>query len=241
MLSLKKIMAMAIIATFLAAIPLAVSVSYQASASVTYSIEVDDYNAKPGGTPGGGKPSGGNKPPSGYSLTGYKWATLGLTLVVNPTDSELLESFVFSTVSASSEVWDSSTGAELVSIYEVDYTASLDGETADGINEVVFGNLGDNRIIAQCTYWYNPWTRELLDFDIAFNTQFTWGDATSNPSLMDLQSIATHELGHGFGLADLYQRKNSELTMYGYAGIGETKKRSLESGDVAGIQALYGS
>lgn len=33
----------------------------------------------------------------------------------------------------------------------------------------------------------------------------------------------------------------SELTMYGYSSKGETEKRSLEDGDVAGAQFLYGT
>lgn len=57
---------------------------------------------------------------------------------------------------------------------------------------------------------------------------------------MDLQNIATHELGHGFGLADLYESNASEETMYGYSTEGEIKKRSLYSGDIAGIHDLYG-
>ncbi len=57
---------------------------------------------------------------------------------------------------------------------------------------------------------------------------------------MDLQNIATHELGHGAGLIDLYDAVASEQTMYGYSTKGETKKRDLNTGDIAGIQDLYG-
>jgi len=57
---------------------------------------------------------------------------------------------------------------------------------------------------------------------------------------MDLQNIATHELGHGVGLGDLYITACSEETMYGYSNYGETKKRTLNAGDIMGIQKLYG-
>jgi predicted Zn-dependent protease len=71
------------------------------------------------------------------------------------------------------------------------------------------------------------------------NVDFAW-DNTGAPGVMDIQNIATHEIGHGLGLADLYDDKWSEQTMYGYADNGETKKQTLEYGDIAGIQALYG-
>ncbi|MBA7643606.1 hypothetical protein ES703_51337 [subsurface metagenome] len=57
---------------------------------------------------------------------------------------------------------------------------------------------------------------------------------------MDLQNIATHELGHSVGLGDLYDDVASEETMYGLSEYGETKKRTLYLGDIAGIQKLYG-
>ncbi|MBA7681586.1 hypothetical protein ES703_89926 [subsurface metagenome] len=69
------------------------------------------------------------------------------------------------------------------------------------------------------------------------DVDFDWGIADENK--MDFENIATHELGHAVGLGDLYDSKCSEQTMYGYASNGETKKRTLESGDIAGIQSLY--
>jgi predicted Zn-dependent protease len=57
---------------------------------------------------------------------------------------------------------------------------------------------------------------------------------------MDLRNIATHELGHAVGLADLYENACSEETMYGYSSEGETKKRDLNDGDITGLQQLYG-
>lgn len=57
---------------------------------------------------------------------------------------------------------------------------------------------------------------------------------------MDAQNIATHEIGHGAGLGDLYANKDAEQTMYGYSSLGETKKQTLECGDIKGITKLYG-
>ena len=57
---------------------------------------------------------------------------------------------------------------------------------------------------------------------------------------MDLQNIATHELGHSAGLNDIYSSTCSEVTMYGYSSYGETKKRTLEQPDITGLQKIYG-
>ena len=58
--------------------------------------------------------------------------------------------------------------------------------------------------------------------------------------MVDLQNIATHEIGYGVGLDDVYETACSEVTMYGYSENGETKKRTLDEPDIEGIQKLYG-
>lgn len=41
---------------------------------------------------------------------------------------------------------------------------------------------------------------------------------------MDFENVATHDLGHRVGLADLYDAKCSEQTMYGYADYGKPRR-----------------
>ena len=73
-----------------------------------------------------------------------------------------------------------------------------------------------------------------------FNTDYSWSlDASLEPTKMDFDNIATHELGHAFGLADLYTSSCSIQTMFGYSTEGEISKRTLEQGDIKGIQTLY--
>ena len=57
---------------------------------------------------------------------------------------------------------------------------------------------------------------------------------------MDLENIATHELGHTLGLGDIYTDACQVVTMYGYSGTGDIEKRSLEQPDINGLQTLYG-
>jgi predicted Zn-dependent protease len=57
---------------------------------------------------------------------------------------------------------------------------------------------------------------------------------------MDVQNIATHEIGHTLGLDDLYTTSCSAVTMFGYSGYGDTAKRDLAIPDITGLQKLYG-
>ena len=73
-----------------------------------------------------------------------------------------------------------------------------------------------------------------------FDIDFQWGDGEAYPSLMDLQNIATHELGHFFNLADIYDKSKTDLTMYGYSGEGDIHAIDLAAGDIAGIIKVFG-
>ena len=94
--------------------------------------------------------------------------------------------------------------------------------------------------------WYNPTTNFLVEWDQVYSNKFDWsldceveGEGEDCTNKMDFQNIATHELGHAVGMGDLYTDPCSEQTMYGYATNGETKKRTLESGDITGLNILY--
>ncbi len=174
-----------------------------------------------------------------YKLMGVKWKSLPTNYVVNPSNTEgLSESFITSAISTSAETWDTSTSSELFDdAYTVDYTATYGVQNF--VNAIDFGDYPDDRVIAITSVWYTPRGRQIVEFDIRFNTRFSWGDA--NPEKMDLQNIATHELGHGVGLDDIYSTTCSVVTMYGYSDEGETQKRTLEQPDIAGLQKMYGA
>lgn len=183
----------------------------------------------------------------GYDFLGrnVKWKDLPIEYVIDPDNPQgLSESFVISAIHAGAEEWDSHTSIDLFGTYTIDHDASWDSDTPDGRNEMIFGDYPQENVIAVAVVWGyflgNPQMREIIEFDILFDVDFPWGDATIDPSVMDLQNIATHEIGHGIGLADLYDSKYSEETMYGYASYGEIKKRDLYIGDISGLHKLYG-
>jgi len=186
-----------------------------------------------------GKPDKLGKQEKCYKLLGVKWKTLPVDYVINPTNpGDLSEEFVTSAISTSAETWDVATSSELFKdIYKVNY--SLQYGTQDFKNVISFGNYPQENVIGVTSIWYTRRGKQIVEFDILFDTDFTWGDATVDPSVMDLQNIATHELGHAVGLGDLYDTVCAEETMYGYSDYGETKKRDLNDGDIAGIKSLY--
>ena len=197
--------------------------------------------AKP---PWAGPPEGKEKGPKcyGFLSKGAKWKDLPINYVIHPD----LEATVPGAIFAGAETWDDATSQELFNGYTTtDSTANWDNEVPDGRNEFSFGNYPAEEVIAVAVVWGYfsgpPKTREILEFDVLFDTDFTWGDATLDSAVMDLQNIATHEIGHGIGLGDIYDSACSEVTMYGYSGYGETKKRTPEPPDITGIQELYGT
>ena len=182
----------------------------------------------------------------GFLGNGVKWKTLPINYVVNTTNSQgLSEEFITSAIASSVQEWDNHTSASLFGTYTIDPNATWDDAKPDGRNEFVFGNYPEEGVIAVTVIWgyfqVAPKNRKITEFDVLFDTDFTWGNAEVDPSKMDLQNIATHEIGHGIGLKDLYTTSCSEETMYGYSSYGETKKRTLNTGDIEGVQLLYGS
>lgn len=174
-----------------------------------------------------------------YSLMGVKWNTFPVTYTINPINSGLDELFLTDAFSKSVGAWDAATSKALFGTYTINPTAPFG--VVDGKNAMVFGdNYPVEGVIAVTYTWYYLRAKTIVEFDISYETDYTWGDGSADSSKMDVQNIATHEIGHGVGLKDLYTTTCKEQTMYGYASNGETKKRTLESGDIAGIVKIYG-
>ena len=112
----------------------------------------------------------------------------------------------------------------------------------DGLNTAQVGPYPDANVIAVTVVWGifrgPPGGRELLEWDILMNTHFTFDDADADSTVMDTENIAVHELGHALGLGHP-DNSCTEETMYAFSTEGETKKRTLEAGDIAGVQSLY--
>ena len=120
-----------------------------------------------------------------------------------------------------------------------------DSSSPDGKNEITFGPLDDLGVLAVAIVWGffdgDVSSREIIECDIVLNSNLVqdWGDGDTSSSVHDVRNILTHEIGHCIGGADLYEDEDSELTMYGFASLGETKKRSVEQCEINGANACY--
>lgn len=198
------------------------------------------------------KPStGGGDSAAMFKLMGVKWDTANfpVTYHVNATGSGLDPNAVGTEMMEAFNEWDKASG-------QVAFTSDVSSNPDDPVvpgkanskNDVTFARLDSANAIAVTTVWYYTVSKEIVEADIQMNTRMRWGidsnDEASGNTLTnayDVRNIATHEIGHVCGLADLYTARSSQLTMYGYGGIGEVKKDSLEAGDIAGLQKLYGA
>lgn len=118
------------------------------------------------------------------------------------------------------------------------------GNEPNGKNELIFGSISTRGVIA-VTITFGIFAgdvsnRKIVEWKMILNqVDYNFGDASVNPSKMDLLSILTHEFGHVFGLGDIYATACKDVTMYGYSSEGQTGKRTLSSSDITGIKTLY--
>jgi hypothetical protein len=100
----------------------------------------------------------------------------------------------------------------------------------------------DAHTFAKTQLWFDTKTGEIVGADIAFNGAigaFTVCSESGCPSgAIDLENVATHEIGHFLGLA---HSADPSATMWCDAVKGDLQKRSLSDDDRAGLCAIYGS
>ena len=180
----------------------------------------------------------------GFLAKGAKWKTLE-NYVVNPVNTRGLDkTFVVDNFAFDISKWEDAAEADILGGgSSTDETLVADLDSPDNKNEVYFADIDYQGAIGITIIWGifggPPPFRELVEWDQVYDdVDFDWS-SSGEDGKMDFENIATHELGHSIGLADLYTDACSEQTMYGNAVEGETKKRTLEAGDVIGASNLY--
>ena len=174
-----------------------------------------------------------------HGLLGWRWVVPYSARVDPANPSGLPPAGVLSAFQASLDAWDAATGAEIAGAVALGGAGAAAG-ALDGANQFGWKPLSSGTIAVTIT-WYAPTiARPALESDAAYNANYAWR-LDGSAGGYDLQHIATHEVGHTFGLADLYDSADSCLTMYGYGSTGQTHARTLGEGDVVGLRKLYGA
>ena len=105
----------------------------------------------------------------------------------------------------------------------------------DGRNIVEFGPVGASAVAVNYL-WYRG-TRA-LETDLRFKKQRgIWTTRAADRFRYQFLNVATHELGHQVGLADL-AHPHDQLTMFGSVDRGELNKATLGWGDVEGAKLV---
>ena len=193
--------------------------------------------AKPDGTPG----NGNKKTKTGDTSTCFTLMAKGAGWK-NTEPYMIGEGIDGAATLASLNAWDDEVLFDIFGTQQTGSPNGADSSSPDGKNEVMFDNLGATSTIAYTITWGifsgPPSQRELVEWDAVFNSDYAFGNADIPSGVMDYQNIATHEFGHALGLTHP-SNTCSEETMYRYADFDETKKRTLEAGDIAGLNNLY--
>jgi len=209
----------------------------------------------------GGIPGPPDKPPKPddngggklwYKYSGIHWADPTATYLYNPVNEP---SDCLSAIQAGFNTWENVDGVDFDFIYSNTTSIGISSlsDVADGYNVVGWADLeayGFSNAIAVTMVWYNTQTNLIVEIDMAFsnNPEYTWHVNTTGEDWtagnttaydVDVQNIATHEAGHWLMLLDMYNKPANEQTMYGRSAEFDLQKRSLESGDIAGVLEIY--
>lgn len=211
-------------------------------------IRRKEAQAKGGNSGGkGGKPTDSTTSSCyGFLSSGMKWKTNEPWLVNTANRSDLSSTFVFENLSLNITKWENAANYNILGDGEITTTSLFaDLVQPDGENEVYFADIDKPGVIGVTIVWGYfsgpPKFREIVEWDQVYDdVSFDWTeDALIETNKMDFEAIATHELGHTVGLADLYTQDCVEETMYGYGSEGQTHQRDLNLGDITGIKKLY--
>ena len=209
-------------------------------------------NGKPVGTPGGGggNGGGGNETESScysYIANGAKWNSAE-PYVFNSANQNIGNVTLGGTDGVFG-AWESASGG--ANIVEVGNPTTLDlvadTSSTDGANEIYFASIPDANVLGYTIVWS---TRsrgrnagQIVEADMVIDDDdWNWytGSGAAGSTQIDFWSVFTHEAGHwvGMGHTDTTVLCSGQ-TMYPYVSYGDSTKRALGAGDIAGVSALY--
>jgi hypothetical protein len=171
--------------------------------------------------------------PIAFVASGPTWSEPQTPYYINAANLDLAQSSAATAVRAGADAWQQQSAA-----FRFTYSglSSQTTTTYDSVNLVVFRNASSGSAIAT-TYWWSNGSR-LLDADIVFwdgAFQFFAGSSGCAGGFY-IEDIAVHEFGHALGLG---HSASSTATMYPSTPSCNTRNRTLDPDDIAGVMALY--
>lgn len=180
----------------------------------------------------------------GYGINDYM-ATKPWSFKIDASGYTLSESMVVDAVEAGMREWNRYLETPMFDLNNTTGPAA-NPVKLDGENTIVFGELGGTALARTRAYISNqplsdeyPVSKRAVEVDIVFNKDIDWVDVATGGEGYDLKSIATHELGHTLGLADVKDNAYSYVTMYAYGMRNNVDQRTLAEPDIVGLSKLY--
>lgn len=179
---------------------------------------------------------------------------LNMDAATDANDPGLTQATIRNALAASYQTWEDVDDAVLTFTNGSDTSARVSG--TDGINTSVWydpaldldacsGYLGQSSGVLAVTISTIDASGEIMDVDIVYDSFDTWAWSTDCGDF-DLQSVATHEIGHMIGFGHSQSGNcggavSTKPTMCAYYGCdsGTASLRTLEDDDIGAIQCLY--
>src|SRR5688572_8400397 len=172
---------------------------------------------------------------SAYVLNGPKWAVQQVPYYINPANADMSEADAIAAIQAGASAWSAQSNANILPYYMGRTSGSTLSQ--NGKNEIFFRNTSAGGMYGETIWWYNG-SYALIEADIVFydgGVSFFGGNSGCSGGVY-LEDATAHEFGHALGLghSDL-----TSATMYHTMSWCSTNSRTLDSDDLAGIEALY--
>ncbi len=207
-------------------------------------IAIFHHRSWHGEGPGGGN-GDGESTCFAFLTNGFKWKKVEPWIVNAQNSDGLSDDFVLSNIELDIQKWEDAASRNILgggSLTTAPLAADLVWPT-DAINEVYFADIASPGAIGVTIVWYTTLGNRLIEWDMVLDDfDYDWTDSSIDgiPGMIDFENVVTHELGHATGLGHP-DDSCTEETMFRFISLaaGETKKRDLNAGDIAGINALY--